>query len=117
MIGRFASESGRSKTEWRPLNAVNCTGVSRFSVGDRVYGRMPLRKIGAFAETAAIDQNAIAKVPEYLSNEEAACVPLTALTAQQAFALMKPKAGERSSSPAAPEALARWKFRWQSAMA
>ena len=69
-------------------------GVSRFSVGDRVYGRMPLRKIGAFAEYAAIAQNAIAKVPEYLSDEEAACVPLTALTALQAFELMHPKAGE-----------------------
>lgn len=55
---------------------------------------MPLNKIGAFAEFAAIDQHAIAKVPEYLSDEEAACVPLTALTAQQAFELMKPKSGE-----------------------
>ena len=69
-------------------------GVSGFSVSDRVYGRMPLRKIGAFAEFAAIDQSAIAKVPAYLSDEEAACVPLTALTAQQAFELMKPKPGE-----------------------
>lgn len=70
------------------------TGVSKFSVGDRVYGRMPLGKIGAFAEFAAIHQNAIAKVPEYLSDEEAACVPLTALTALQAFELMQPKVGE-----------------------
>ena len=46
------------------------TGVSRYSIGDRVYGRMPLAKIGAFAEYAAIHQNAIAKVPEYLSDEE-----------------------------------------------
>lgn len=69
-------------------------GVSGFSVGDRVYGRMPLRKIGAFAEFAAIDQSAIAKVPAYLSDEEAACVPLTALTAQQAFKLMQPEPGE-----------------------
>lgn len=68
--------------------------VSRYSIGDRVYGRMPLAKIGAFAEYAAINQNAIAKVPEYLSDEEAACVPLTALTALQALELMKPKAGE-----------------------
>ena len=70
------------------------TGVSRYSIGNRVYGRMPLAKIGAFAEYAAIHQNAIAKVPEYLSDEEAACVPLTALTALQAFELMKPKSGE-----------------------
>ena len=43
--------------------------VRNFAVGDRVYGRMPLKKIGAFAEYAAVDQNAIAKVPEYLSDE------------------------------------------------
>ena len=68
--------------------------VKRFQLGDRVYGRMELTRIGAFAEYAAIHQGAIAKVPEYLSDEEAACVPLTALTAMQALALMKPKAGE-----------------------
>lgn len=68
--------------------------VSRFSVGDRVYGRMPLQKIGAFAEYAAVDQRAVAKVPDYLSDLEAACVPLTALTALQAMDLMAPKAGE-----------------------
>lgn len=62
-----------------------------FTVGDRVYGRMPLEKIGAFAEYASVDQNAIAKVPEYLSDEEAASVPLTALTALQAFELMNVK--------------------------
>lgn len=68
--------------------------VTRFKVGDRVYGRMPLRKIGAFAEFIAIDQDSIAIVPDYLSDEEASCVPLTALTAFQAFEIMKPKAGE-----------------------
>jgi NADPH:quinone reductase-like Zn-dependent oxidoreductase len=39
-------------------------GVGKHSVGDRVYGRMPLGKIGAFAEFAAVHQDAIAKVPE-----------------------------------------------------
>jgi NADPH:quinone reductase-like Zn-dependent oxidoreductase len=68
--------------------------VRDFKVGDRVYGRMPLKNIGAFAEYVAVNQNAIAKVPEYLSDEEAACVPLTALTALQAFELMNPKKGE-----------------------
>ena len=70
------------------------SAVKGFKTGDRVYGRMPLKKIGAFAEYAAVDQSAIAKVPEYLSDEEAACVPLTALTALQAFELMHPKEGE-----------------------
>ena len=68
--------------------------VRKFHPGERVYGRMELKRIGAFAEYAAIDQSAIARVPEYLSDEEAAAVPLTALTAMQALALMKPKKGE-----------------------
>ncbi len=68
--------------------------VRNFAVGDRVYGRMPLKKIGAFAEYAAVNQNAVAKVPTYLSDEEAASVPLTALTALQAFELMNVKTGE-----------------------
>lgn len=68
--------------------------VRKFKPGDRVYGRMELKRIGAFAEYAAIDQSAIARVPEYLSDEEAASVPLTALTAMQALSLMKPKKGE-----------------------
>lgn len=70
------------------------TNVKGFAQGDRVYARMPLDKIGAFAEYVAIDKNAIAKIPEYLSFEEAACVPLTALTAMQAFELMNVKLGE-----------------------
>ena len=68
-------------------------GAGRFSVGDRVYGRMPLAKIGAFAECAAVAETALAKVPYYLSDEEAACVPLTALTALQSLELMGAKAG------------------------
>ena len=43
--------------------------VRGFAVGDRVYGRMPLKKIGAFAEYAAVNQNAVAKVPTYLSDD------------------------------------------------
>lgn len=69
--------------------------VDEFSVGDRVYSRMPLDKIGAFAEFAAVNKNALAKIPDYLSFEHAACVPLTALTAYQSFDLMKVKENER----------------------
>ena len=68
--------------------------VTDFKEGDRVYARMPLDRIGAFAEYVAIDKNAIAEIPDYLSFEEAACVPLTALTAIQAFELMNPNKGE-----------------------
>ena len=55
---------------------------------------MPLDKIGAFAEYAAIDKDAIAIIPEYLSFKEAASVPLTSLTAIQSFELMNVQKGE-----------------------
>ena len=57
--------------------------VSKFKVNDRVFARLPLDKIGAFAEYVAVNENAIAKVPNYLSDVEAAAVPLTALTIMQ----------------------------------
>lgn len=59
--------------------------VTKFKVGERVYARLPLDRIGAFAEKVMIEESALAKVPEYLTNEEAATVPLTALTAMQTF--------------------------------
>lgn len=68
--------------------------VTRFKKGDRVYGRLPLDKIGAFAEYAAIDQNALALIPEELSFQEAETVPLTALTAVQALELAGAEKGE-----------------------
>ena len=70
------------------------TYVKGFQIGDRVYGRMPLNRIGAFAQYAAVDYRAVAKVPEQLSDEQAATIPLTALTAVQALDLMKPKEKE-----------------------
>lgn len=58
--------------------------VTGFQKGDRVYTRLPLRKIGAFAEYVAVDQNAIAKMPEGYDFNTAA-IPLTGLTAYQAI--------------------------------
>ena len=57
------------------------SNVTEFKIGNRVYDRMLLNKIGAFAEYTAIDKGAIAIIPDYLSFKEAACIPLTALTA------------------------------------
>lgn len=70
------------------------SAVNAFAPCDRVYGRLPLGKIGAFAELCAVDAGALAKIPDYLSYEEAAAVPLTALTASQAFELLNAKAGD-----------------------
>ena len=68
--------------------------VSKFKANDRVFARLPLDKIGAFAEYVAVNENAIAKVPEYLSDVEAAAVPLTSLTIMQALELMKAEKGK-----------------------
>lgn len=68
--------------------------AAKFKPGDRVYGRMPLKKIGAFAEYATVKESAVAAIPDYLSYEEAATVPLTALTAMQAFEIMHVKSDE-----------------------
>ena len=42
---------------------------------------MSLNKIGTYAEYTTIDKRAIAIIPNYLSFKEAACIPLTVLTA------------------------------------
>lgn len=68
--------------------------VSGFDIGDRVFARLPLEKIGAFAEYLVVDEDAIAKAPEYLTDVEAAAVPLTALTIVQALELMNAEAGK-----------------------
>ncbi|MER0123996.1 NADP-dependent oxidoreductase [Streptococcus sp. ZJ93] len=70
------------------------SNVTKFAVGDRVFGRLPLDSIGAFAEYVAVNGQALAKVPEYLTDVEAAAVPLTALTIMQALDLMKAQAGK-----------------------
>ena len=70
------------------------SNVANFEIGDRVFSRLPLDKIGAFAEYVAINQDAIAKVPDYLTDEEAAAVPLTALTIMQTLELMGAESGK-----------------------
>ncbi len=57
--------------------------VTKFKVGDSVYTRLPEQRIGAFAEYAAVHEDAAAKMPSSLDYVEAAAVPLTALTAYQ----------------------------------
>lgn len=68
--------------------------VTKFQIGDRVFGCLPLASIGAFAEYVAVDAAALALVPDYLTDVEAATVPLTALTIMQALDLMEAKAGK-----------------------
>lgn len=59
--------------------------VTNFKVGDHIYTRLPVNQIGAFAEYTAVNEEAISLMPKNLSFNEAAAVPLTALTAYQAL--------------------------------
>ena len=68
--------------------------VTEFKEGDRVFSRLPTNKIGAFAEYVAINKKDLAKIPEYLSFNEAAAIPLTALTAYQALDILQLKSGK-----------------------
>lgn len=68
--------------------------VPEFKEGDQVFSRLPTNKIGAFAEYVAINKKDLAKIPEYLSFNEAAAIPLTALTAYQALDILQVKSGE-----------------------
>jgi NADPH:quinone reductase-like Zn-dependent oxidoreductase len=57
--------------------------VKKFKIGDQVYARPSDHRIGTFAEFIAIDEKDAALKPANLSMEEAASIPLTALTAWQ----------------------------------
>lgn len=85
-----------------PLTLGNeCSGVivqvgeeiRNFTIGDRVFTRLPTDRIGAFAEYVATPASAVARMPQGLTFVEAASIPLTALTAYQALDLIHPKPG------------------------
>lgn len=60
-------------------------GVTRFTVGDRVYARLDKDDMGGLAELAVAHESFVAKMPATLGFEAAAAVPLAALTALQAL--------------------------------
>ena len=57
--------------------------VRRFKPGDEVYARPDAARIGAFAELIAMNEDAVAHKPKTISMEQAASLPLVALTAWQ----------------------------------
>lgn len=72
------------------------SSVTRFKVGDQVYGRVDKQKIGTFAEYLAVNPADIALKPRNLTFEQAASIPLVGLTSYQALHdLMKIKPGDR----------------------
>lgn len=72
-------------------------GVTGFKVGDRVYAyaRKPTVQAGTYAEYVTVEAANLALTPRQLPDEQAAGVPLTALTAWQAiFDFAQLKAGQ-----------------------
>ena len=61
------------------------SNVKKIKVGDEVFARPSDFKIGTFAEYIAVNENDVALKPTNLSMEEAASIPLVALTVWQAF--------------------------------
>ena len=61
------------------------SGVRQFKPGDAVYARPHVLRLGTFAEFVAVKERALALKPKNISMEEAASLPLVALTAWQAL--------------------------------
>jgi alcohol dehydrogenase len=59
--------------------------VKRFKTGDAIYARLDKNRIGTFAEFAVVREGAAALKPGNVTFEEAASLPLVALTAWQAL--------------------------------
>src|SRR5689334_10087487 len=60
--------------------------VTRFQVGDPVFGMVdPRSPSGAYAEMALTRESSLAALPQSLSLEEAAALPVAGLTALQAL--------------------------------
>jgi alcohol dehydrogenase len=60
-------------------------GVTRFTVGDRVFARVDKKKLGAYAPYVAVEQSLVAAMPQSLDFVQAAGLPLAGLTALQAL--------------------------------
>lgn len=59
--------------------------VKGWQVGDQVFARPETTRFGTYADYTIVDDHLLAKIPENISFEEAAAVPLAGLTAYQAL--------------------------------
>ncbi|CAM3718601.1 NADP-dependent oxidoreductase [Mesobacillus zeae] len=60
-------------------------GASKFAVGERVFVRPETTRFGCYAEYIVTEESLAARIPENISFEEAASIPLAGLTAWQAL--------------------------------
>lgn len=72
---------------WDAAGIVRKVGpkVKKFQEGDAVFTRPDIERNGTYAEYVAVDESLVAPKPSNITFEEAASVPLAALTAWQAL--------------------------------
>lgn len=70
-------------------------GVTGWSEGDRIYGRIDSKTGGTHAEFATVRADIVDRIPDQLSFEEAAGLPLTGMTALQALHIAGLSSGQR----------------------
>lgn len=70
--------------------------VRDFKVGDRVFARPATTRQGTYAEFVPVEENLLARMPENMTFEEAAAIPLAGLTAWQTLVdVAKIKEGDK----------------------
>lgn len=101
---RAQPETGQYKVlGWDAAGVVVAVGeqVAGFQVGDEVYYAGDLTRTGTNAELHVVDSRIVALKPKRLSMEQAAALPLTAITAWEALfdrlKIQQPAAGAASS--------------------
>lgn len=80
----FAPSNGEYRVlGWDAVGEVVATGeaVSEFNIGDKVYYAGDLNRQGCNAEFQLVDHRIAAHAPTSLSNQQAAALPLTSITA------------------------------------
>lgn len=72
---------------WDVAGTIEAIGseVTDWAVGDAVFARPETTKYGTYAEYTLVDDHLLARIPENVTFNEAAAVPLAGLTAWQAL--------------------------------
>ena len=72
---------------WDAAGVVEGLGIeaTRFKIGDEVYLAGDSTRQGCYAEFVAVDERIVGHKPKNWTFAEAAAIPLTALTACEAF--------------------------------
>ncbi|MBC1603134.1 NADP-dependent oxidoreductase [Listeria rocourtiae] len=72
---------------WDAAGVISEVGedVTDWKIGDKVFARPETTRFGTYAEYALIDAPLLAKIPDNVSFDEAASIPLAGLTAWQAL--------------------------------